>query len=169
MSRLPRNFALCTALFALALTLPWLAAPAAKSKNVSAPTDAPQSATATPTPEKGKKKSKKGATAESTPAAAATPEAASTPAAKGTPENGSKKAESKGTPATAPAKTPSKATAAGAPSESEIAAAKASGKVWVNLDSGVYHKGGRWYGNTKNGKFMTEAEAQKAGYREAQK
>lgn len=49
--------------------------------------------------------------------------------------------------------------------ESEIAAAKASGKVWVNTDTGVYHKGGRWYGATKKGKFMTEDEAKKAGYR----
>ena len=40
------------------------------------------------------------------------------------------------------------------------------GMVWVNLDSGVYHKGGRWYGKTKNGKFMSEADAIKAGYRE---
>jgi hypothetical protein len=41
--------------------------------------------------------------------------------------------------------------------------------VWVNLDSGVYHKGGRWYGTTKKGKFMTEAEAQQAGYKASQK
>jgi hypothetical protein len=54
-------------------------------------------------------------------------------------------------------------------SESEIAAAKASGKVWVNLDSGVYHKGGRWYGKTKNGKFMTADEAKKAGYTAAKR
>jgi len=50
-------------------------------------------------------------------------------------------------------------------SESEIAAAKASGKVWVNTQTGVYHKGGRWYGATKQGKFMTEDDAIKAGYR----
>jgi hypothetical protein len=49
--------------------------------------------------------------------------------------------------------------------ESEIAAAKASGKVWVNTDTGVYHKSGQWYGATKQGKFMTEQEAIKAGYR----
>ncbi len=55
----------------------------------------------------------------------------------------------------------------GKPSSSEIAAAKASGKVWVNTESGVYHKSGRWYGKTKNGKFMTEAEAKAAGYKEA--
>jgi len=49
--------------------------------------------------------------------------------------------------------------------ESEIAAAKASGKVWVNTETGVYHKGGKWYGATKQGKFMTEDDALKAGYR----
>jgi hypothetical protein len=50
-------------------------------------------------------------------------------------------------------------------SESEMAAAKASGKVWVNTDTGVYHKGGRWYGATNHGKFMTEDDAIKSGYR----
>ena len=67
------------------------------------------------------------------------------------------------TPA-APAKT-----ATGKPSSSDIAAAKASGKVWVNTESGVYHKSGRWYGKTKQGKFMTEAEAKAAGYKAAAK
>ena len=42
------------------------------------------------------------------------------------------------------------------------------GMVWVNTESKVYHKeGDRWYGNTKEGKFMTEDEAKKEGYREA--
>jgi hypothetical protein len=50
-------------------------------------------------------------------------------------------------------------------SESEITAARASGKVWVNTETGVYHKGGQWYGATKQGKFMTEQEAIRAGYR----
>jgi hypothetical protein len=54
-------------------------------------------------------------------------------------------------------------------SASDIAAAKASHKVWVNLDTGIYHKGGRWYGKTKNGKFMTEDEAKKAGYKPAKR
>lgn len=58
---------------------------------------------------------------------------------------------------------------AGTVSDSDIAAAKASGKVWVNLDSGIYHKGGRWYGKTKNGKFMTVQEAKAAGYKPAKK
>jgi len=40
--------------------------------------------------------------------------------------------------------------------------------VWVNTDSGVYHKeGSRYYGKTKTGKYMSEADAQKAGYRVA--
>jgi len=65
-------------------------------------------------------------------------------------------------------------TAAPAPSKSatsasNIAAAKAAHKVWVNLDSGVYHRGGRWYGKTKNGKFMSEDEAKKAGYKAAKR
>jgi len=51
--------------------------------------------------------------------------------------------------------------------ESEIAAAKASGKVWVNTETGVYHKSGQWYCATKQGKFMTEQEAIKSGYRAA--
>ena len=42
------------------------------------------------------------------------------------------------------------------------------GMVWVNTDSGVYHKEGtRYYGKTKQGKYMTEANAQKAGYKPA--
>ena len=54
-------------------------------------------------------------------------------------------------------------------SNPDIAAAQASGKVWVNLDSGIYHKKGRWYGKTKNGKFMTEAEAKAAGYKQSKR
>ncbi len=69
---------------------------------------------------------------------------------------------------TAPKKTTTKAPATTA-SSPEIAAAQASGKVWVNTESGVYHKSGRWYGKTKAGKFMTESEAKAAGYKAAQK
>jgi len=52
-------------------------------------------------------------------------------------------------------------------SDADIQAAKASGKVWVNTDSGIYHKSGKWYGATKQGKFMTEQEAMQAGYKPA--
>lgn len=42
------------------------------------------------------------------------------------------------------------------------------GMVWVNLDSGVYHyNNSRYYGATKNGKYMSEADAIKAGYHAA--
>jgi hypothetical protein len=41
-------------------------------------------------------------------------------------------------------------------------------KVWVNTKSGVYHcAGGRYYGTTKAGAFMLEAEARAAGNRPA--
>ncbi len=38
--------------------------------------------------------------------------------------------------------------------------------VWVNLDSKIFHReGDRWYGRTKRGKYMSEADALNAGYR----
>lgn len=41
-------------------------------------------------------------------------------------------------------------------------------EVWVNTASGVYHcPGTRWYGKTKHGEYMTQAEAQKKGFRPA--
>ena len=47
-------------------------------------------------------------------------------------------------------------------------AAPAAGMVWVNLESKVFHKeGSRWYGKTKSGKYMSESDAIKAGYRAA--
>jgi hypothetical protein len=52
-------------------------------------------------------------------------------------------------------------------SRAEIQSAKSGGKVWVNTDSGVYHKSGQWYGATKQGKFMTEQDAIRAGYKPA--
>jgi hypothetical protein len=74
-----------------------------------------------------------------------------------------------GSPNSQAASEKSKSSTSAAPSAADIAAAKASGKVWVNLDSGVYHKAGRWYGKTKNGKFMTVDEAKKAGYKAAKR
>ena len=44
------------------------------------------------------------------------------------------------------------------------------GMVWVNTESGIFFReSDRWYGKTKEGKFMTEADAKKAGYREAKR
>ena len=66
-------------------------------------------------------------------------------------------------------KSSSKAPTTGPATDAQIAAAKANHQVWVNLDSGKYHKSGRWYGKTKNGKFMSEADAKAAGYKAAGK
>ena len=54
-------------------------------------------------------------------------------------------------------------------SQNEIAAARARGDVWVNTQTGVYHKSGRWYGATKEGKFMSEQDAVRAGYHAAKR
>ena len=70
----------------------------------------------------------------------------------------------------APAKTPASAPSGSAKASTPQQPANSSGMVWVNTDSGVYHKPGtRWYGKTKQGKYMSESDAQKAGYRAAAK
>jgi hypothetical protein len=63
--------------------------------------------------------------------------------------------------------------ALGRPSEDERAETApappaAAGQVWVNTRSGKYWKpGSRYYGKTKQGKFMSEEEAQKQGFQPA--
>lgn len=70
----------------------------------------------------------------------------------------------------APSK-PTTAARSAEPAKSTESAAQtppAKGMVWVNTESKVFHhEGDRWYGKTKHGQFMTEAEALKAGYRAA--
>jgi hypothetical protein len=82
-----------------------------------------------------------------------------------------------GTSPAAPAAKPAPAAPATAASSAKPSAPSApviaqqppvKGMVWVNLDTKVFHReGDRYYGKTKNGKFMTEADAVKAGYRES--
>jgi DNA uptake protein ComE-like DNA-binding protein len=102
---------------------------------------------ATPAPQHSGKKGAARAPA-SNPAAASVPVA--TPAA-------AMPASSRPAPtASAPATAPSQ----------QVAPPHGSGMVWVNLPSGIYHyEGDEWYGKTKQGKYMTEDDAIKAGYR----
>jgi DNA uptake protein ComE-like DNA-binding protein len=73
-------------------------------------------------------------------------------------------------PATAPPAKSAGPSAAKPPEPTKSSATQAQvppakGMVWVNTKSGVFHyEGDRWYGKTKEGKFMTEADALKAGY-----
>jgi hypothetical protein len=98
-----------------------------------------------------------GGNASTAPGASAPAENAAAPEASATParHRGSHKAQ----------------TAASSSNESSSAPAQTPpqpGMVWANPKSKIYHvEGDRWYGKTKNGQWMTEADAEKAGYRKA--
>ena len=48
------------------------------------------------------------------------------------------------------------------------AAGGGNGLVWINEETKVFHReGDRWYGRTKKGKYVTEAEATKMGGHES--
>ena len=108
------------------------------------PTPSPSPAvSATPAKKHSKKAKAAAAAATASPAAvanpAATPEAAST-----------------ATPAAKKHKAP-EPQAAQAPGGG-------NGQVWVNTETHVYHKeGSKWYGKTKHGKYVSEADAVKEG------
>ena len=72
------------------------------------------------------------------------------------------------TPSPASTPPPPRRTPTPEPEEEEEAGGVNDVKVWVNTDSGVYHcPGTRWYGQTKQGTYMTQKEAVDAGHRPA--
>ncbi len=94
-------------------------------------------------------------------AGAATP---ATSAAPGTMASQTPKSKAAAAPAAAATTPPPTAAAAGGAAP----APPQPGMVWVNLTTKVYHvQGDQWYGKTKHGQYMTEADAIKAGYRAA--
>jgi predicted lipid-binding transport protein (Tim44 family) len=103
------------------------------------PTPSPSPATAASPAKKHSKKSKAAAAETATPAAASN--SAATPAA---------------TPTAKKHKAPEP--------QAVQAAGGGNGQVWVNTETHVFHKEGtKWYGKTKQGKYMSEAEAVKEG------
>ena len=97
---------------------------------------------------------------------AASPSPAESPAASPKAKPTPKKAKPK--PTARPAVSPSPAGRTTEEATNPPAAGGGHGQVWVNTETGVYHReGSRFYGTTQKGKYMTEQDAIQAGYKPA--
>jgi type IV secretory pathway VirB10-like protein len=114
-----------------------------------------------PTPAESPAESPSPAEKAASPSPAESPTAS--PKAKPTPKKA--KAETKARPATPAPPARSAEEAANPP-----APGGGHGQVWVNTETGVYHReGSLFYGTTRKGKYMTEQDAIQAGYKPAPK
>ena len=103
-------------------------------------------------------------TPSESPAASRSP--AESPAASPKEKLTPKKAKPK--PTARPAVSPSPAGRTTEEATNPPAAGGGHGQVWVNTETGVYHReGSRFYGTTQKGKYMTEQDAIQAGYKPA--
>jgi len=97
---------------------------------------------------------------------AASPSTSESPAASPKEKPTPKKAKPK--PTARPAVSPSPAARTTEEATNPPAAGGGHGQVWVNTETGVYHReGSRFYGTTQKGKYMTEQDAIQAGYKPA--
>jgi len=123
-----------------------------------------ESPAASPSPKKPRSRKKAEAAAAASPATESTAAASASPA-----EKRSRKKARTETAASPAAASPAPATPAAA-TNATPAPGGGHGLVWVNTDTHIYHKeGSRFYGKTKNGKYVSEADAIKEGDRAAAK
>ena len=108
--------------------------------------------------------------ADTTPSPSPSPEVSATPAKKkhskkSAPAANAGAATTAPSPAAAAATTPAMKQHKAPPGpQATQAAGGGNGQVWVNTETHVYHKeGSKWYGRTKKGTYMSEADAAKEG------